>query len=145
MEIKMRKPSSVRTVYLYLFALVGLALLVVGGVRFIDMGLKAFVFTQAEEDQRFFPPQLPMPYPLEVVENLQNEEGLSEAEKAAIQRWLADYEIWKEKSSNFDYLTVRRHRDASLNLALILVGFPLYFFHWRMIKRELKKEEASLA
>jgi len=145
MEIKMRKPSSVRTVYLYLFALVGLALLVVGGVRFIDMGLKAFVFTQAEEDQRFFPSQPPMPYPLEVVENLQNEEGLSEAEKAAIQRWLADYEIWKEKSSNFDYLTVRRHRDASLNLALILVGFPLYFFHWRMIKRELKKEEASLA
>ena len=141
----MRKPSSVRTVYLYLFALVGLALLVVGGVRFIDMGLKAFVFTQAEEDQRFFPSQPPMPYPLEVVENLQNEEGLSEAEKAAIQRWLADYEIWKEKSSNFDYLTVRRHRDASLNLALILVGFPLYFFHWRMIKRELKKEEASLA
>ena len=141
----MRKPSSVRTVYLYLFALVGLALVVVGGVRFIDMGLKAFVFTQAEEDQRFFPSQPPMPYPLEVVENLQNEEGLSEAEKAAIQRWLADYEIWKEKSSSYDYLTVRRHRDASLNLALILVGFPLYFFHWRMIKRELKKEEASLA
>jgi len=141
----MRKPSSVRTVYLYLFALVGLALVVVGGVRFIDMGLKAFVFTQAEEDQRFFPSQPPMPYPLEVVENLQNGEGLSEAEKAAIQRWLADYEIWKEKSSSYDYLTVRRHRDASLNLALILVGFPLYFFHWRMIKRELKKEEASLA
>jgi len=141
----MRKPSSVRTVYLYLFALVGLAVLVIGGVRFIDMGLKAFVFTQAEEEQRFFSPQPPMPYPLEVVENLQDEEGLSEEQKAAIQRWLADYENWKEKSSNFDYLTARRHRDASLNLALILVGFPLYFFHWRIIKRELKKEEARIA
>jgi len=138
----MEKRTSIRTVYLYLFALVGLALVVVGGVRFIDMGLKAFVFTQAEEDQRFFSPPLPMPYQLERVGNLQNEEGLSEEEKAAIQQWLADYESWKEKSSNFDYLTSRRHRDASMNLAFILVGLPLYFFHWRIIRRELKKQEA---
>ncbi len=109
------------------------------------MGLKVFVFTQAEEEQRLFPPHPPMPYQLEVVENLQDEEGLSEEEKAAIQQWLADYESWKEESPNFDYLTARRHRDASMNLALILVGFPLYFFHWRIIKRELKKEEAPLA
>jgi len=145
MQIKMGKRSSVRTVYLYLFALVGVWQCVIGGVHFIDMGLKAFVFTQAEEEQRLFPPQPPMPYQREVVDNLQNEEGLSEEERAAIQQSLADYESWKEKSSNFDYLTARRHRDASMNLALILVGFPLYFFHWRIIKRELKKEEAPLA
>jgi len=35
------------------------------------MGLKAFVFTQAEEEERLFPPQPPMPYQLEVVGNLQ--------------------------------------------------------------------------
>ena len=34
----------IRTIYLYLFALLGLALLTIGGVRFVDMGLKAFVF-----------------------------------------------------------------------------------------------------
>ena len=138
----MEKRTSIRTVYLYLFALVGLALVVVGGVRFIDMGLKAFVFTQAEEEQRFFSPPPPIPYQFEKVGNLQNEEGLSEEEKAAIQQWLVDYESWQEKSSNFDYLTSRRHRDASMNLALMLVGFPLYFFHWRIIRRELKKQEA---
>ena len=138
----MEKRTSIRTGYLYLFALVGLALVVIGGVRFIDMGLKAFVFTQAEEEQRFFPAQPPMPYQLEMVERFQNEEGLSEEEKAAIQQWLADYESWQEKSSNFDYLTSSRHRNASMNLALMLVGFPLYFFHWRIIRRELKKQEA---
>ncbi|GAG22415.1 unnamed protein product, partial [marine sediment metagenome] len=52
----------VRTIYLYLFALVGLALLTIGAVRFVDMGLKAFVFTKAEELQRLYeamPPLMP--------------------------------------------------------------------------------------
>ena len=40
--------SLVRTIYLYLFALVGLALLTIGAVRFVAMGLKAFVFTKAD-------------------------------------------------------------------------------------------------
>ena len=42
----------IRTIYLYLFALVGLALLISGSVRFVNMGLKAFVFTKAEQDMK---------------------------------------------------------------------------------------------
>jgi len=48
----MEKHSLVRTIYLYLFALVGLTLLVIGTVRFVDMGLKAFVFTKAEQAEK---------------------------------------------------------------------------------------------
>ncbi len=129
----------VRTIYLYLFALVGLALLTIGAVRFVDMGLKAFVFTKAEDMQRLY--QGPsMPYP-PGVEKLQEEEGLSEEEKATIKQWLADYEDWKERISEIDPVTAQRHRNASTILAMILVGLPLYLFHWRIIKRETKGEE----
>jgi len=135
--------SLVRTIYLYLFALVGLALLTIGAVRFVDMGLKAFVFTKAEDMQRLYQKMLPvMPYPPERIEKLQEGEGeLSEEETAAIKRWLADYEDWKERSSQTDPVTAQRHRDASTNLAMILVGLPLYLFHWRIISRETKSEE----
>jgi len=39
----------------------------------------------------------------------------------------------KEK---IDPVTCRRHKDAFLNLAMILIGLPLYLYHWRIIKRE---------
>ena len=133
----------IRTIYLYLFTLVGLALLVIGGVRFVDMGLKAFVFTKAEEEQRLIHLQPPMFYQIEGIEKLQDEEELSGEEKANIKRWLADYKDWKERRSKIDPVTARRHRDASLNLALILIGLPLYFYHWRIIKRETKNKKRN--
>ena len=135
----------IRTIYLYLFTLVGLALLIIGGVRFVDMGLKAFVFTKAEEEQKLIHLQPPMFYQIEIekIEKLQDEEELSAEEKASIKQWLADYKDWKERRSKIDPVTARRHRDASLNLALILIGLPLYFYHWRIIKRETKNKKRN--
>lgn len=134
-----KRHSLVRTIYLYLFALVGLALLTIGAVRFVDMGLKAFVFTQAEDMQRLY--QGPtMPYP-PGIERLQEAEGLSDDEKATIKQWLADYEDWKERRSKIDLVAAQRHRDASSSLAMILIGLPLYLFHWRIIRSEVKREE----
>ena len=106
----MEKHSLIRTIYLYLFACLGLVLLTIGGVRFLDMGLKAFVFTKAEQEQRY-----------ETKSPLSDEPEVS-------------------------YVTVRRHKDASLNLALILIGLPLYVYHWRTIKKETKnKKEDKMA
>jgi len=131
----------IRTIYLYLFALLGLVLLTIGGLRFIDMGLKAFVFTKAEEEQRLIYRQPSyLPYPVQQIEELQEKDGLSEEEKATVKQWLADYKDWKERRSQIDPVTARRHRDASLNLALILIGLPLYFYHWRIIKKETKNK-----
>ena len=53
----------IRTLYLYFFALVGLILATIGGVRFVDMALKAFIFTKAEERERLIstaPPMVPV-------------------------------------------------------------------------------------
>ncbi len=101
----MEKHSLIRTIYLYLFACLGLVLLTIGGVRFLDMGLKAFVFTKAEQEQRYGtkPP-------------LSDEPEVS-------------------------YVTAKRHEDASLNLSLILIGLPLYLYHWRTIKKETKEKK----
>jgi len=132
----MNSHSSIRTIYLYLFALVGLVLLTIGGVRFVDMGLKFFVFTKAEEEQRMIYLQPTMYYPIEGLERLQGEEGLSDEEKVLLKQWLQDYKNWQESTSKINPVTARRHRDASLNLAMILIGLPLYLYHWLTIKRE---------
>jgi len=133
----------IRTIYLYLFALIGLAFLISGAVRFVDMGLKAFIFTKAEEQQRLNFRQPPMPYSVEKIETLQEDEDLSEEEKIIVKEWLTDYKQWKEESSKINYLDAQRHRDASSSLSMILVGLPLYLYHWEVIKKEVKKQEGS--
>lgn len=134
----MQKYPLIRTIYLYLFSLLGLVLITIGGVRFVDMGLKAFVFTKAEEEERLLYNQPPRPYPLTIptdIERLQEKEELSLQEKEALRQWLQDYNDWEERRSKIDPITSRRHRDASFNLALMLIGLPLYLYHRSVIKR----------
>jgi len=142
MENKEHSPI-IRTIYLYLFALLGLMLLVIGGVRFVDMGLKAFVFTKAEEQERLIhkaPPMMPFEIKkLEQIEEAQEKTFcLSQKDRAIVEAWLAEYKEWKKNKEKIDPVTCRRHREASLNLAMILIGLPLYLYHWRIIKKETK-------
>ncbi len=139
----------IRTIYLYLFALIGLVLLTIGAVRFIDMGLKAFVFTKADVSERFNyqQPMAPSQVLLKMKEDQQDTDEvkeicLSEQEKAEVEYWLTMYKKWNEDRANVDYIASRRHRDASTNLSLILVGLPLFLFHWRFIQKETKDKEA---
>ncbi len=138
---KTRRPL-VRMIYLYLFSLVGLVLLVIGMVRFVDMGLKAFIFTKAEQERRLYYDKPSAPVQLERAKELaETEEGeteLTEEELSLVRQWLADYQQWQEQRDEIDPVTARRHRDASTNLSLILIGFPLYLYHWRIARREAK-------
>jgi hypothetical protein len=136
------KHPLVRTIYLYLVALLGLVLLIVGGIRFMDMGLKVFVFTEAEKEETLYLRQPPVPCELYRVQDLEDgEEGqLSAEEKEMLRRWLSDYEDWQERMDQLDPVVARRQKEASRNLAMVLVGLPLYFYHWRIIRRELRRE-----
>ncbi len=132
----MKKESIIRTIYLYLFSMLGLVLLVIGCVRFVDMGLKAFVFTQADLERRINyqrPPSYSLaPKDLEVAKE---SEELTDKEKQQIKNFLEDYESWQEKRKEVDPIKSQRHEDSATNLALILVGLPLYLYHWKVIQK----------
>ncbi|OQX71219.1 hypothetical protein B6D52_02280 [Candidatus Parcubacteria bacterium 4484_255] len=135
----MQKQSIIRTIYLYIFSLLGLVLLIIGGVRFVNMGLKAFVFTQADEQQRidFLRPPL---YHAEVLQKI-SDRGLSQfsaEEKEQIKSMIRAHKVWAKRRDAIDPLVSRRHKDASISLAMILIGLPLYLTHWKMVKKECK-------
>ena len=119
----MKKDSIIRTIYLYIFTLVGLILVVIGGVRFLDMGLKMFVFTQAEQEYEY-------DYREPKAVTIDEESGCKEC-------------VCPGLISNEERITQRRHRDASESLAMIFVGIPLYLYHWSIIKRESKEKKAK--
>ena len=107
--------TFIRTLYLYVFASVGLIILVIGSVQMIDLGFRSFIFTDADSYYS---------YPL----RLEKPDG-----DTGVDQQLLDEYQQKEQ-------TARVHRELSQSLAFILVGLPLFWFHVRIIR--LGKEEA---
>ena len=140
------KTGIIRTIYLYLFSLVGLILIIIAGVRFIDMGLKAWVFTNAESPRYEAPPRLSVakdfaPLEEEAVLSCSDTCGFSEEEKKLAQEWLVEYQTWLEQDQKIDYVSQNRQRTAASSLAMLIIGAPLYVYHWRLASRRKRDED----
>lgn len=131
----MERDSIIRTIYLYTFSLLGLVLVIIGGTQFLDLALKASVFKKADDEQRIFARQLPSPAIRPDMERWATDSTLTDGERAAVREWLVEYENWRTASAKLDPVTAQRQRTASTSLSLILVGLPLYFSHWRLIRK----------
>lgn len=101
----------IRIIYLYLFALVGLIMVTFGGVRLVDVALRTWVFTEVDKQYVY-----DMPRPVE-------------GDKATTTPALIEV----------DYAKQQRQRDIVNGLSLIVVGLPLWMYHWRIIKQDNKK------
>ena len=148
-EINMKNPI-IRTIYLYLFALVGLGMLVIGCSMIINLGLKTWIFTKADLQDNYIgrPATLYLKDPdLQSVEELKicsDKCELTKTQKEQINNWLVDYKSWQEKEKNQDpneFIIRNRQRQASTAISLILIGFPLWIFHWFTIKKDVKQQK----
>ena len=143
------KNPIIRTIYLYLFALVGLALLVIGLYRLIDLGLKAWVFTGADQQTIYRAKPISVGYDPEFaamksLKNCEEKCELNQVQIQAIDEWMQDYDDWKtkqEEQGEVDYRSQQRQRTASSSLALLIVGLPLYLYHWTLIKRDVRRRK----
>lgn len=105
--------SNIRHFYLYLFSFVGLLIIVIGSVRMVDLGLKIFVFKEADRFEYSYPTPI-------------DEKGTMPDEKIMREQAI------REQSRN-------RQRELSGAFAMLAVGLPLYLYHWAMIQKENKK------
>lgn len=135
----MEKPN-VRILYLYAFALVGLALVTAGTVRIADLGLKMYVFKKADQtqDYRNMPPCPPITID-QKTGDAKYSEKITPEQKTALDNWVSEFKYWNENQKKIDYLASDRQRTASNSLAMILIGLPLYLYHWRIIRKEAKE------
>ncbi|GAB4027352.1 MAG: hypothetical protein Fur0011_5180 [Candidatus Microgenomates bacterium] len=102
---------SLRLLYLYLFSFVGLLITIIGSIQLIDLGLKTYVLKVS--DYTYYPE----PLKIEGIESPSVEEMKRRNE---------------EEASN------QRKRQISNSLAMIIVGVPVYLYHWKTIKKESK-------
>ena len=114
----------IRTIYLYLFSLVGLVIVVIGLVNLVDLGLKAFIFKNADS---------PIIYPVYPTQINPTDVKGSAMAPADQEKYDADQAAAQEKQRQSD-----RERTASSALAMIVVGTPLFIYHWKIIQRDRK-------
>ena len=103
----------VKRIYLYIAAGIGLVLLIIGSVQLINLGLKTWIFTQADI-YRDYPIVRP-------IEDGKEVEQVSKEERE-------EYQLQE--------LVSRRQRQAANAIAMILVGTPVFLYHWRIARKE---------
>lgn len=101
---------NLRLLYLYLFSFVGLLITIIGSIQIVDLALKSYVFKVSEYT-----------YYVDPVVTEKGSISVEELEKRN-----------KEEQSN------QRKRQFSNSVAMILVGVPVYLYHWKTIKKENK-------
>lgn len=102
---------SIRVLYLYLFSAIGLVVVIFSSVRLVNLALKVFIFKEADIFE-YVAPLAP-----------DGKAQVSKDEEEAIR---------KRETQR------QRQREASEALAGIMVGLPIYLYHWQLIKREKK-------
>jgi hypothetical protein len=114
----MKITEIIKLIYIYLFSAIGLILIITGTVKLIDLGLKVYVFKQADV---FYAPKI---YP-----------EINQGEK------LTSEEIAKKKNKEKLMKLIEERKDKELLLALLIVGLPLFIYHWRLaLKYYFNKE-----
>ena len=144
-KIKMARPVPnkggkslriIRNVYLYLVAMIGLIVLVIGSVGVVNNVLKNYVFQVDEsvymrgpydyDECKYSPEPVPIPEGGKRIE-------LSEEEIKECEVRMADQkEAYRENEMR---------REFSISIAQILIGWPLWYFHWGIIQREYRRKK----
>ena len=104
---------NIRLIYIYLFSAIGLIMTTIALVNSVDLLLRTVVFKNA--DTAYYA------YPREVIpgENVTSEEKLlAEKENAELQA------------------LATKQREVSNAIAMVVIGLPLFKYHWRLAQKE---------
>lgn len=141
-----KKGSVIRSLYFYLASMVTLAIVVGSVIFLINLGLKVWVFTDANTNANYYgpPPSLWLdsgsaadtakveagsPIVLECADACE----LTATQKESIESWKSSYASWQESAKN---VNGRNARDAVAALSFLIVALPFFVIHYRIVQRD---------
>lgn len=113
------KSNLIKNIYLYLVSFVALMMVVFSTADIINTVLRTYVFTKADQTYYYNAPCV-------APTGNMDEKLPVDCEK---QRAL-------DIKQNQDNMVAQRQRDLVRDISFIVVGIPLFAFHWRIIRRK---------
>ena len=117
--------SWIKKVYLYLVSLVSLVILIIAGIMLINMALKAWVFTKAD-DATYYAPKI-------FCSETKNPDGSVVPRDPNCDN--PNYEA-EQKAEDMNRRAAQRQSDAAHALAMIIIGAPVFYYHWKLARKE---------
>lgn len=111
---------GLKKAYLYLVSVISLVIAVVGAIILLNLALKTWVFPKADRDYYYNACYSPKPAPVD----------------GTATKCTAEEEA-EQKKINDENRSAQKQRDAAQALAMILVATPVWFYHWRMARKEV--------
>lgn len=118
----------VGNLYLYIFSTVGLIIFIIGAITLINVVLKTYVFQLAHYQEYWYDPYA-CKYQLDA-----SGEALSTDEQTTC-------EIEQEEERAVSDSDARK-RDLANGVAEVIVGTPVWIYHWIVIRRKKDEEVA---
>ncbi len=113
------KVALIKTLYLYLVSFVALMMLVVSAVDLLNIVLKTFIFTKADSYLYY---NSPVACPVGATTTYDGKD-CAVAEREA-------------KTAAEENQVSQRQRDLVRDISMLVVGIPLFVFHWKLARRK---------
>lgn len=102
--------------YLYLVSLISLVILVIASIILINLALKTWVFPKADQNYYAYCPT--------IAEKAPDGEVISQPRECTDEQYARDQR------------TAQKQRDAAQALAMIIVAAPVFYYHWKLARKE---------
>jgi hypothetical protein len=121
------KSSLIKTLYFYVVSLISLMMITFSTADLVNLGLKTWVFTKADQQEYRNPPCAVQVY---------QEPGMTKDTYDMRVKSCEESQVNEEEAK-----IIRKQRDAVRDLAFLVVGIPLFAYHWKTIRRESRDEK----
>lgn len=122
--MEQQRTGMLKKVYLYLVSLIALVMLIVACVSLINLGLRAWVFKQADNTTyNYSCPMVPA-----TPTNSANSTSDSSTNVGC--------DTATQQQQAHAQLVSSRETESARDIALIIVGLPVFFYHWRLVRKE---------
>lgn len=134
-------PSTLNATYLYTVSIAGLLMVVISGALLINLGLKTVFLSDTAQKTSGGAPITIEPNAVQSLIDCNGKcAGLTAEDVQIAQEWKVDYDTYQASQNS---LSTQRQRDLANNLPLLLVGIPLFWFHFASARRDSGKMESA--
>ncbi len=106
-------------------SLISLVILVVAGIILINLGLKTWILTKADNNS-YYSPQL-------MCAEVKNTDGTVLPQDPNCNN--PEYQA-KQLAEEKERKTAQKQQDAAQALAMIIVASPVFYYHWKLARKE---------